>query len=389
MEETKKPLNILVINCDWRDIFRDKFFEQEEKLERDCFNPKFNRFYFFSWAHVSYSLVINDRFQSRHQKIFGPYFKPLYEFLSIIYLLLYAKKTKVKFDIVTTYDFGLLPAAWLAAKLYGGQLVMTINNMPRIYSSTRKKFSGLKIFYSFLSEKFFYRLPQIYFTINQAMKNYLIGIGVPTGRIKVFAMNTINRDRRYIIASRAGVVREKYGIGLHEKIILSVARLEPEKNYQQMLSLFSQLENNFHFIALGQGSLANELKESSKKLGIEGRVHFAGFVERSDIWNYYHDADIFMLLSKAEALGVVFWEAMYMGVPVIGSPAEGIAESIGGDGERGFIFDDKKDDILSLKQKINFCVSTSQEKEIMIKKARQYVETQISNQTNINSIDLN
>ena len=379
-----KSLNILLINYDWRDIYREKFYELEEKLERDRLNPKSNNFFIFSWAYQNYFLKSNDRFSTRHVGIIGPFFKPLYDLLSIFFVPYQVKKNNFKPDIITTYDFGSLPAAWLVSKFSGGRVIMTINNMPRVYSATRS-FGGLKSIYSYLLEKLFYRLPEYYFTINQAMKDYLVRIGIPAERVKLFAMNTIKRDWQYLQAAQAGVIRQKYGLKPEEKIIITVARLEAEKDYPRMLRAFSRLDKNFHFISLGRGSLLDDLKRLAAELGVAERVHFAGFVERNEIWNYYRDADVFMLLSKAEALGVVFWEAMYMGVPAIGSTADGIIESIGQNNERGFVWQEGETDE-KIKKDIDFCLTQSEQRTAMLARAKQYVEAQISNDTTINDI---
>jgi len=383
---SNKPLNILLINYDWRDIYREKFYELEEKLERDRLNPKSNNFFIFSWAYRSYFLKLNDRFVSRHQKIVGPFFKPLYDLLSLFFVPYYVKKFNFKPDIITTYDFGSLPAAWLVSKFSGGRVIMTINNMPRIYSAVRN-FGGLKSIYSRLLEKLFYRLPEFYFTINQAMKDYLVALGIPPQRVKLFSMNTIKRDRQYLQASRAGLIRQKYGLKPEEKIIITVARLEAEKDYPRMLRAFSRLGKNFHFISLGRGSLLAELKKLAAELDVAERVHFAGFVERNEIWNYYRDADVFMLLSRAEALGVVFWEAMYMNVPSIGSIAEGIIESIGQNNERGFVWQTGETDE-KIRKDVEFCLTPSEARTKMLARAKQYVEAQIANDTTINDIVL-
>jgi len=379
-----KPLNILLINYDWRDIYREKFYELEEKLERDRLNPKSNNFFIFSWAHQSYFLKSNNRFATRHQKIVGPFFKPLYDFLALFFVPYQVKKNNFKPDIITTYDFGSLPAAWLVSKFSGGRVIMTINNMPRVYSATRS-FGGLKSIYSYLLEKLFYRLPEFYFTINQAMKDYLVSIGIPAEWVKLFSMNTIKRDWQYLQAAQAGVIRQKYGLKPEEKIIITVARLEAEKDYPRMLRAFSRLDKTFHFISLGRGSLLPELKKLAAELGVSERVHFAGFVERDEIWNYYRDADVFMLLSRAEALGVVFWEAMYMNVPAIGSTAEGIIESIGRNNERGFVWQAGETDE-KIKKDIDFCLTPSEQRTAMLERAKQYVEAQIANDTTINDI---
>jgi glycosyltransferase involved in cell wall biosynthesis len=92
-----------------------------------------------------------------------------------------------------------------------------------------------------------------------------------------------------------------------------------------------------------------------------------------------------MLLSKAEGLGLVFWEAMYMRVPVIGSPVGGILETIGGNGSRGFLWEESLG-IEDLHDKLNKCIAHTEEVEIMKDRAYAYVATIITNNVSINTI---
>lgn len=380
----KKALNVVVINSDWRDIFRTRLYEMEEKLERDHLNAKVNNFFFFSWARVSYTQKTNAQYSSRHQRIIGPYFRPLYDFLAFFFVPYWVKKVGFKPDVVTTYDFGLLPAAWVTTKLHGGRVIMTINNMPSLYSATRR-FKWARVPYSWMIERLFRGIPEKYFTINKAMKDYLISIGIPEEKIHVFAMNTIKRDMAYIEKSHKGRIRQKYGLKADDKIIMTVARVEAEKDYGRMIRCMAQLDDSYHFIALGRGSLMDDMKQLARELGIEKRVHFAGYVERDEIWDYYNDADIFLLLSKAEALGVVVWEAMYMHVPVIGSVAEGIIESAGEQNERGYILRDGED-AGEFKKYVAACITSGNKRDAMLAAARTYVEQQIANELTINDL---
>lgn len=379
----KKPIKIFIINYDWRNVFRDRLFELEEKLERDRLEPKVNTFFLFSWGKSSYYQKTNN-FEAKHQKIFTPFFKPLYDLLTIFFAPYCIFKFKFRPDAIVVYDFGFLPAAWIVKLFFGGQLIMAINNMPKDYSAVRIG-GKVKAMYSSLLEKLFHNLPEKYFTINQAMKSYLMGIGVPAERIHIFAMNTIERDMSWIRESQKMKIRSKYNMRPEQKIFLAVARLEAEKDYPRLLRIIAQLSDDYVLIILGQGSLLDELRILAQDLKIAHRVHFAGFVERKDIWDYYHDADIFILLSKVEALGVVFWEAMYMGVPAIGSTAPGIVENLGRHGERGLIIE-PEEDIDSIKNKIKFMLAASDARTAMLARARQYVEKEIANKTTINDL---
>ncbi len=68
------------------------------------------------------------------------------------------------------------------------------------------------------------------------------------------------------------------------------------------------------------------LKEKAKRLGIEERVRFLGGV--SDVATLYNAADLFVVPSHFETFGIVFMEALYMGLPVIVGRGAGAAAVI-------------------------------------------------------------
>ncbi len=379
-----KSLNILFISCDWRNIFETDFEEVYKKLERDRLNPNFNKFFFFSWANKGYYKKRDERFSSIHVKTRWHFFRPIFDFMSIFIVPCKVFKYGFKPDIILVYDFGFLPAAKIIKMIFGGKIVLCLTNMPEICSKTRN-FGGIKFLYSFIIERLFRGFIDQAYTINETMKKYMEILGIKKEKIIIFASDTIKRDMIHINNSRKGVIRKKYGLSTNQKIIMSVGRLEAEKDFPRLFNIFSKLDKNYFLIILGQGSLRGPLEKLAIDLDIKNRVIFSGFIERNEIWNYYKDADLFMLLSKAEALGLVFWEAMYMGVPVIGSTAVGIMESIVKNGERGFLVEDEEK-IDSIIKKIIFCVSDSDEKKKMLDGAKSYVVSQIENHTNINDV---
>lgn len=379
-----KPLNILIVNTDWRNIFENGFDELYKKLERDQLRPDLNNFFFFSWGTVSYVKKRDERFSSVHMKTIWRSFKPCIDFLSIVMVPYTVKKSGFKPDVIFIYDLGFVVPARILKWMYGSTVVFCMTNMPEVYSRTRR-FGKIKAFYSSILEHLFVRMVDIGYTINETMKKYIMNIGIDEQKVVVFASDTINRDMVHLKASKKGIVRRRYAIKDNSKIILSIGRLEAEKGFPRLLNIFAQLDPSFTFIILGQGSLKNELQEQVKRLGLTERVFFTGFVDRTEIWDYYHDADLFMLLSNAEALGLVFWEAMYMGVPAIGSTAEGIVESLGQHGERGLIVE-PDESIDSIKEKIKFILTESDKRNIMLAQAKHYVEKEIANTVTINDL---
>jgi len=380
----KKPLNILVINTDWRDIFVTSFQELSDKLERDQLRPDFNNFFFFSWSTISYFKKRDERFSSVHVKTMWRSFKPFIDLLSILMVPLMVRKYGFKPDVVFIYDLGFVVPAKILKWMYGSTVVLCMTNMPEVYSRTRR-FGSIKALYSSVLERLFAPMVDVGYTINVTMKEYFMHVGLPERKIKIFASDTIFRDRKHLEQAQAGRVREKYEIHSDQKIILSVGRLEAEKDHPRLLEIFSKLDKSFVLIILGRGSLLGELQELARTLGIADRVIFTGFVHREEIWDYYKDADLFILLSDAEALGLVFWEAMYVGVPVIGSQAPGIVETVGTDGDRGRLVE-KGESFESIKQKIDFCLNPSEARDTMTVRAKEYVITQLANKLTINDV---
>jgi glycosyltransferase involved in cell wall biosynthesis len=379
----KPTAKVFVVNCDWRDIFRTAPIEFEDKIRRDHLGIGGNSFFYLSFARVSYRMSVKN-FSTWHLKTKLDIFRPLLDFMALFSVSWAVFKLKLRPDVWLTYDFGFLPALCLARLFFGGKIVMVLTNQPRVYSRTRK-FGKVKSGYSFLVERFFWWVPDSFLTINETMKKYLRYLGVPDNKIFIFYTDTISRDQNFLVKSSIGKIKKRLGLNSTAKIILTIARLEPEKNLLKLLELFSSLDDKFILIILGQGNLLMSLQEKVRELKIENRVFFEGWIDRENIWNYYRDANVFVLLSKAEALGIVFWEAMYLGLPVLGSRVSGIIETIGRDGERGRLWEELGG-AEDFKSKIFFCVSESREKEEMIKRARMYVAEKINNPIVLNDL---
>lgn len=104
-----------------------------------------------------------------------------------------------------------------------------------------------------------------------------------------------------------------------EKILLSVGRLEFQKNYKVLLEAFARLQNGFtdwKLIILGEGSERKSLEGFIKGHNLEHVVDLAG--ETSDVEQYYNKAHLFCLPSLWEGFPNVLAEAMAHGLPCVG-----------------------------------------------------------------------
>jgi glycosyltransferase involved in cell wall biosynthesis len=97
---------------------------------------------------------------------------------------------------------------------------------------------------------------------------------------------------------------------------------------------------------LGDGPQRRELEMLAWELGIAEQVRFEGSVSEERIIEAMQEADVFVLASHAEPLGVVYMEAMSMEVATIGTAAGGVEEIIT-DGVDGLLVEPKNADALA------------------------------------------
>ena len=113
--------------------------------------------------------------------------------------------------------------------------------------------------------------------------------------------------------------------------ILSVGRLVPVKGQAILIQAAAQLVEAglpVRLTLVGDGPDRKKLERLTRKLGLEGRVTFAGAVGQHEIRAYFAAADIFCSPSFAEGVPVVLMEAMAMRVPVVATRIMGVGELV-------------------------------------------------------------
>jgi glycosyltransferase involved in cell wall biosynthesis len=106
-------------------------------------------------------------------------------------------------------------------------------------------------------------------------------------------------------------------------VILSVGRLNGEKNYGDLLRAFARLrrERRARLIILGEGAERAGLEHLAADLGVAEDVSFPGFV--SNPYGYMARANLLALSSSYEALPTVVIEALACGCPVVATDCPG------------------------------------------------------------------
>ena len=142
-------------------------------------------------------------------------------------------------------------------------------------------------------------------------------------------------------------VRTELGIPDGAVVAMTVANLRREKDYPNLLHavhLALARETRLVVLAVGQGPLADEVRDLHRELGLGERVRLLGY--RSDVRDLLAAADLFVLGSAFEGLPVSIMEAMAAGLPVAATAVGGVPEAVV-DGETGILVPPRDPDALA------------------------------------------
>jgi len=105
---------------------------------------------------------------------------------------------------------------------------------------------------------------------------------------------------------RSNTILKKYKIDIDSQFLLYVGAIEPRKNLVLSIKVFNELIKDgrfagFKFIIAGRAGWKNEdVFKTIKKLGLEEKVIFTGFVEDEDLPYLYSTASLTVYLSSYE-----------------------------------------------------------------------------------------
>lgn len=105
-------------------------------------------------------------------------------------------------------------------------------------------------------------------------------------------------------------------------LILYVGSLIPSKGAKTLIEAVFRLKHtrdDIKIFIIGEGSQKPELETLISEYNLETTISLLGFKPQEELVNYYNAADLFVLPSVSESFGLVYFEAMLCGCPVIGS----------------------------------------------------------------------
>ncbi len=310
------------------------------KFERDGIRLAECDMFLVSFGPEHYYLRVDDHFETVHLRARFRHLRPFYALVMMLRLPALLRARGYVPDAVVTYDMSLVPAAARVRKETGARVVLFVANLPATLLKTRP-LARLKLFVEAQIERIAVPRVDVCFVNSRAAALYAQHVGIPASRTHRFFPDTLSRDSADLTTAREhkGSVRAALAVPDGHLMLLSVGRLEPEKGFDRLLTAFAALAlKEATLVIAGDGILRDRLEVLAVTLGVADHVRFAGTVPHHELWRYYVDADVFLLFSRSESLGMVPLEAMYVGTPCIVSRAEGLLESAGEKGERAFVW---------------------------------------------------
>jgi glycosyltransferase involved in cell wall biosynthesis len=170
-------------------------------------------------------------------------------------------------------------------------------------------------------------------------RNSMVARGASAERVRIFA-NTVDVDAFAADAERLAPsrpeLRASLGAGLDDVIVLTVARLAPEKGLDVLVRAVAGAgDERLLLVLAGDGPEREALRRLAEEVGT--RLVLLGDVEWQRIVELYVAADVFALLSQREPWAVVVNEAAACGLPLVLSDRVGAAHDLLRDGENGFL----------------------------------------------------
>jgi glycosyltransferase involved in cell wall biosynthesis len=217
-------------------------------------------------------------------------------------------------DVIHTHTSSASFATGLMVKAMVGKPL--IHTVPALFSQMQGE--GLKWMPGMYAR--LHRFVDRFFT--GASYEELLSVGIPAAKIvfnrcgvDVEAINELRNMRdRYRTE-----IRQSLGLADDALLALSVGRLHPSKGHLFALRSLPALVRRFpnlHWVVLGEGPERIELEAEAGRLGVAAHTHLIGY--RDKPLPYYAAADIYLRTPVLEAENLCSYQAIVMGLPVVG-----------------------------------------------------------------------
>jgi L-malate glycosyltransferase len=171
--------------------------------------------------------------------------------------------------------------------------------------------------------------------VSGELRDYMLASRFRPGQVSVIR----NGIEARALPSHAERDRARRLLGLDDRafVVMTVARLDPVKDFNTLLDAFSDVRRRVpraQLVLVGDGPERDRLIERAADADLAGSVTLAGF--RSDVRALLPAADLYANSSISEGISITILEAMAAGVPIVATGVGGTPEVLA-DGVAGVL----------------------------------------------------
>lgn len=313
------------------------YYESEDIFNNLSINIKelkVNKLFFYFLIVSMYKLIRTKEIPLDHKlsillQIFTNPINFFSDIQNIVNIYPYIKKYNIDI-IIGGYASSVLSLIFLLSRISNKKVIsFTYGNDFLIKNDIREKFFHVKT-------KYFKNIDKI-IVLGKTTKFFVQKIHhLNEDKIEIFPLAIFPED--YTVNESKEELRKKYNISKDTFVILSVGWHIPRKRFDLVIRAVKNIKEkhpniNINFFLIGQGILTQYLKDLTKSFNLEDHIKFFGECENNIRNELYKLSDLFIMTSiteenSIEGFGLVFLEANYFKVPVIGSYSGGILDAI-------------------------------------------------------------
>lgn len=274
-----------------------------------------------------------------------------------------------EFDVVVAHGYGVA-SYWIAgAAAHVGHarlvLVTDTHSLTGIRSRSWKITAKRAILPPFL------KVFDAFFATSSRTVTFLRSLGVPDHEL--YLTPYVVDSPAFGAAVRAAdgsALRQRLNVPEGAPVALFCGKLVPWKRPADVIEAVRAV-SGLHALFAGDGEERSRLEARADALGVSDRVHFLGFVNRTNLPDAYAASDLLVLPSSTEAFGLVVNEAFAAGIPAVVSDACGAVGDLVRPNETGLVI--PAGDVNALVRSVRRLAEDPRERQAMGRRARERI----------------
>jgi glycosyltransferase involved in cell wall biosynthesis len=213
-----------------------------------------------------------------------------------------------------------------------GRLAARLEGVPSVHTVHGFGFTPLqaapKRFLLRSVERLIARFTDHFVTVSDADRQRGIDIGLFTPE-KVRVIRAAIDLQRFRSAAGGDAVRDRLGVPVEVPLVTQIGNFKPQKaplDFVRVAAAVHDRHPDTHFVMVGDGPLREPAEGLARRLGIAGRIVFAGWWD--DVPALLAATDVSVLTSRHEGLPCSVVESLAAGVPVVATAVDGTVEVV-------------------------------------------------------------